>query len=447
MLSNSSNQTSSRTAYVCFAIWAIWTLFIPAMAQTAAMRKDTKGESEFGKKYALVIGNSDYKYLPKLDNPRNDASDMCVTLKKLGFDTMCYLDQRSKREMKDVVIRFAKKLMENNGVALVFYAGHGMQVKGENYLIPVESQLRSEADMDDEAFSVNYLMAQLENSKNTFNVVILDACRDDPVSRGWRSGNRGLAQIDAPVGSVIIFSTSPGKKASDGVGRNGLFTKHLLSNLQAPGLTLEEMIKQVSRGVTDESTKAGASQTPWWNSSFTGTFCFTGCADESRFEALESMRKEKAQLERDVEKIRKEGAERQETLATQEARSQAKQSELETRVKQLELESKNATRQSTATEELAATKDQLAQLQRERLKQEQQQRAQNDQLQQLQNRQFELDQKTGQIEAMSRKLVELEREKVEKDRLLEDERAKRKVADEPPPTSPNRRSVDIPPVL
>lgn len=440
----------SSKLFGCRVAWAVLVMlvwFTPVMAQTTGLKDFNNAEAGYGKRYALVIGNSDYKHLPKLDNPRNDASDMCAALKKLGFEAMCFLNQRSKREMKDVVIRFSQKLSENNGVALIFYAGHGMQVKGENYLIPVESQLSSEADMDDEALSVNYLMAQLENSKNPFNVVILDACRDDPVSRGWRSGGRGLAQIDAPVGSVIIFSTSPGKKASDGVGRNGLFTKHLLSNLQAPGLSLEEMVKQVSREVTDESSKAGVSQTPWWNSSFTGTFCFAGCADPSQTKALESIRQEKAQLESDIAKIRKENEDRQATLAKQEVKSRTLQAELEARVKQLETESKNANRQSANNDELAATKQQLSQLQRERQIQVKEQISQKDQLEQLQNRQLELDQKSAQIEIMSRKLAELEREKVERDRLLEDERAKRKMTGEPTSNIPKGRSFDVPPVL
>ena len=423
-------------------------IVVPAESQPSRVQAVAKSSSGYEKRYALVIGNADYKYMPRLENPRNDARDMCAALNKLGFESMCFENQRTKREMKDAVIRFTQKIRENQGVALVFYAGHGMQVRGENYLVPIEAELKTEADMDDEALTVNYLMAQLDLSRNPFNIVIFDSCRDNPISRGWRSaGGRGLAPIDAPVGSVIIFSTAPGKVASDGSGRNGLFTKHLLANLPSPGLSLEEMIKQVSRGVSEESSKGGINQTPWWNSSFTGTFCFGGCVDTAQLNDIESIRKEKALLEDDVKRAQAQSAEQRDILAAQNAQSKVKQAELEARIKQLELESQKATKQVSATDDLAATKAQLQLLQLERTKAEEAQRNQSEVVQQLVVRRKELDQKTAEIEAMTKRLAELERDKLEKERQLDDERSKKRLLEEQRPETMKKIRVDIPPTL
>jgi uncharacterized caspase-like protein len=383
-------------------------------AQQAPVPKTIDSKSEYQHKYALVIGNSNYRFLPKLVNPVNDALDMCSKLQKLGFETFCFENQRSKRAMKDSFIRFSQKIATAKGVALVFYAGHGIQVKGENYLIPVGAELQTEADMEDEAINVNYLMAQLDSSKNPFNIVILDACRNDPISRGWRSASRGLAPIDAPAGSVIIFSTAPGKTAFDGTGRNGLFTKHLLSNLEEPGLSLEEMIKQVSRSVLEESSSMGISQTPWWNSSFTGKFCFGGCANTVQASDLDSIRKEKERLEEEVRRARLESLERQKVLTLQETQSKAMQSELEARIKKLESDSLQSAQRANSDNELAIAKQQLEKLQIERQKLEATQRQQQSDIVELSDRRKELNQKAEQIESMSKKLVELENEKKEK---------------------------------
>lgn len=427
-------------AMLCWAATAF-----NALAQQPVNASVLKLQKDYERRYALVIGNSDYKHMAPLVNPKNDAADMCNTLRALGFETMCYENQRTKREMKDVVIRFTEKVAANHGVALFFYAGHGMQVGGENYLIPSGAELRSDADVEDESMNVNYLMAQLDRSKNPFNIVILDACRNDPISRGSRSAGRGLASMDhLPVGSVIIFATAPGKAAADGNGRNGLFTKHLLANMNAPGLSLEEMIKQVSRGVMAESSKFGVSQSPWWNSSFTGNFCFGGCADPVQGKELETIRKEKTLLEIEVRRVQQENAERQAVLASQEVKSKSTQAELEARIRQMQAQSQTESKPDPAVEEL---KKQLALLQVERLKQEEAQRKQKDEIQQLLARRNELDQKTAEIETMSRRLAELESEKLVQQRLLEGERAKQKATQDQQPAVNRRKTYDIPPTL
>ena len=402
------------------------------------------------KRLALVIGNSDYKFAPPLENPKNDARDMCATLRKLNFEVFCHENQKTKREMKDAVIRFSEKLSSHHGVALFFYAGHGMQVKGENYLIPTDVELKTEADIEDETLNVSYLMAQLDYSKNPFNIIVLDACRNNPVSRGWRSVSRGLAPLDAPTGSVILFSTAPGKEAFDGKGRNGLFTKHLLNVLPTPSLSLEEMIKQVSRGVIQESGQLGISQTPWWNSSFTGKFCFAGCDDPAQSQELERIRKEKEQLEAATRRAQQESQEKQRILAEQEAQFKAKQQALEAQMKQLEAASRqSSTGQAQTNQELASSKKNLEALQTERLQQQETQRQQQEEIKKLDAQRKALEQKVAENEAMGQRLLQLEREKAEKERLLEIERTKKRASEEvvPQATPTRSRNFYIPPAL
>lgn len=432
---------------IIIIVFSFLTVHHFSFAQMASVSSATDKNKE--KRMALIIGNSNYKFAPSLENPKNDARDMCVALEKLGFEVFCYQNQKTKREMKEAVIRFSEKLSSQHGTALFFYAGHGMQVKGENYLIPTEAELRTEADIEDETLNVNYLMAQLDYSKNPFNIIILDACRNNPVSRSWRSVSRGLAPIDAPTGSVILFSTAPGKEAFDGKGRNGLFTKHLLNVLPTPSLSLEEMIKQVSRGVIQESSQLGINQTPWWNSSFTGKFCFAGCHDPAQAQELERIRKEKEQLEATTRRAQQESQEKQKMLAEQEAQFKAKQQALEAQMKQLEAASRqSSTGQAQANHELASVKKKLEILQAERLKKPEAQRRQQEEIKRLDAQRKELEQKVAENEAMSQRLSQLEREKAEKERLLEMERTKKRASEDVPQAAPTRsRNFHIPPAL
>ncbi|MCF8157304.1 MAG: SUMF1/EgtB/PvdO family nonheme iron enzyme [Rhodoferax sp.] len=221
-----------------------------------------------GKRIALVIGNSAYKDSP-LKNPVNDARDMAATLRKLGFDVIEKTDANQK-DMNRAIAQFGEKLRSDT-VALFFYAGHGIQVRGKNYIIPVDAQVTSEASVRVETVDVDSVMDQLAVSP--MNIVILDACRNNPFERKFRSVGGGLAQMDAPKGSLIAYATAPGKTAADGSGRNGLYTQELLKSIQAPGLTLESVFKRVRNGVMAAS---GEAQTPWESSSLTGDFYFTG---------------------------------------------------------------------------------------------------------------------------------------------------------------------------
>ena len=168
---------------------------------------------------ALVIGNAAYKTSP-LSNPVNDAGDMAAKLTKLGFDVTLKTNA-GQREMNRAITEFGERL-KPGGVALFYYAGHGIQAKGRNYLIPVDADIKSASSIFSEAVDVDQLLEQLAPAR--VSMVLLDACRNNPFERSFRGSAGGLAQIDAPKGTFIAYATSPGKVAADGEGRNGLYT-------------------------------------------------------------------------------------------------------------------------------------------------------------------------------------------------------------------------------
>lgn len=174
------------------------------------------------------------------------------------------------RTMKKSIRRFGKKL-RSGGVGLFYFAGHGIQVKGRNFLIPIGADIEAEADIEFEAVDAARVLAQMDDAGNKLNIIILDACRDNPFGRSFRSSNRGLAKMDAPTGSILAYATSPGSVAADGQGRNGLYTSALLKHMMMPGLTIEKMFKQVRIDVVNDS---GDKQVPWESSSLTGDFYF-----------------------------------------------------------------------------------------------------------------------------------------------------------------------------
>jgi hypothetical protein len=217
---------------------------------------------------ALVIGNGTYKSSP-LANPVNDANDMADALKKLGFSVMLKINA-DQRAMEDSIRAFGKKL-RSGGVGLFYYAGHGLQVEGRNYLVPIGTDIQSEADVKYEAVDAGRVLAQMEDAENSMNIIILDACRDNPYARSFRSSERGLAKMDAPTGSILAYATAPGSVAADGVGRNGIYTSKLLKHMFTPGLEIGRLFRQVRVEVMKDS---GTRQVPWESSSLTGDFFF-----------------------------------------------------------------------------------------------------------------------------------------------------------------------------
>ncbi len=221
------------------------------------------------RRVALVIGNGAYKTAP-LKNPTNDAHDMTASLEKLGFK-VAYLENASQKEMEDAIRLFGRNLRKG-GIGLFFYAGHGVQVQGANYLIPLAAKIEKETDVKYEAVDANRILDEMYEAGNGLNLIILDACRDNPFARGFRSGRRGLARMDAPTGTFIAFATAPGSVASDGEGRNGIFTQYILKHMKTPGMKIEDVLKKVRRDVILQTRNK---QVPWQSSSLTGDFFFT----------------------------------------------------------------------------------------------------------------------------------------------------------------------------
>ncbi len=220
------------------------------------------------KKVALVIGNGAYAEAP-LKNPANDARAVAATLRTQGFEVLLK-ENATKAQMNEIVADFGEKLAEGD-TALFFFAGHGMQVQGRNYLLPTDARITSEQRVRLETLDVEAVLDQMAAARARVSMVILDACRNNPFERRFRSVGGGLAQINAPEGTLIAYATAPGKVAADGDGANGLYTQEFLKAMAQPGLKVEEVFKQVRVGVTRASNGA---QVPWEASSLTGDFYF-----------------------------------------------------------------------------------------------------------------------------------------------------------------------------
>ena len=220
---------------------------------------------------ALVIGNAAYQGSP-LANPVNDARAVAARLRGLGFD-VTLRENLKTREIGSTYRDFRTKIRPG-AVALVFYAGHGLQVKGQNYFPAVDSDIASEEDVPLQSLNLATLLDNMEEAKAGVSLVLLDACRDNPYSRRFRSATRGLAKVEAASGTLIHYATKPGSVAADGDGKNGTYTEALLAQLDSP-LPVELMLKQVTNTVV---TKTKGKQEPWVEGSLRGDFYFNGKA-------------------------------------------------------------------------------------------------------------------------------------------------------------------------
>lgn len=225
------------------------------------------------KRIALVIGNGAYLNASPLANPVNDATDMSATLKALGFDVISGTNANLV-EMRRLIRAFGERLEAQKGVGLFYYAGHGIEARGRNFLVPVDADIKREVETEDYAVDLNAVLRQMDGAGNGFNIVILDACRNNPFARGWnRSGDSGgLANVLAPTGTFIAFAAAPGSTAADGTGRNGVFTSALLESLKRPGLKLEDVFKSTREAVMGRTSNQ---QVPWDSSSVKGDFYFS----------------------------------------------------------------------------------------------------------------------------------------------------------------------------
>ena len=282
---------------------------------------------------ALVIGNAAYP-TAALRNPVNDATAIAARLRTLGYEVTLRTNV-TQREMTRAVSQFGQALKPGS-VGLFYYAGHGMQVRGRNFLVPVDADIQSEASARSEAVDVDLVLEQLGPTR--LSMVILDACRNNPFEGRFRSGGgSGLAQIDAPKGTLLAYATAPGKVASDGDGSHGLYTAELLKAMDIPGAKVEEVFKAVRVNVIKATA---GQQIPWESSSLTGDYYFRPAAPavdaakiardteskqaelQAKLEAERRQREKDAQmLKAEMEKLRQEVRRLTETSAPAEAKS------------------------------------------------------------------------------------------------------------------------------
>ena len=216
---------------------------------------------------ALVLGNSNYRVGP-LKNPVNDAHDMAQALKELGFDVV-YGEDLSQSAMKRSIKEFGDKL-GSGAIGLFYYAGHGTQIDGRNYLIPVDATVTTASEFIGNSVEVNLVLAQMERARSRVNIIILDACRNNPFV-GARSPVAGLASVKGASGTLIAYATAPDSVAADGEGRNGLYTSQLLSSMRTPGARIEDVFKRVRINV---EAKSNGRQIPWESTSLVQEFYF-----------------------------------------------------------------------------------------------------------------------------------------------------------------------------
>ena len=248
----------------CIAAELALALMVVLMVAPAAQAQPTP------KRVALVIGNAAYPQ-NGLRNPVNDARAMGATLRLAGF-TVISRENATKVQMEQAVGEFGR-LLAPGSVALFYFAGHGMQVGGRNFLVPVDAKVATEQAVRLETLDVDLVLDQVAAAGTDVNLVILDACRHNPFERRFRAVGGGLAQINAPKGTLIAYATAPGKVAADGEADNGLYTAKLIQAMKTPGLPLEEVFKRVRIEVSRDSKEA---QTPWEASSLVGNFYFLG---------------------------------------------------------------------------------------------------------------------------------------------------------------------------
>lgn len=257
-----------RILILCLALFAHYVLAADSARNLSVSAADAPAND---RRIALVIGNSAYKSSP-LANPVNDARAIGAKLRALGFTVI----ERENLKFKDIgaTLREFRSKLVPGGVALFFYAGHGIQVQGVNYLPVVDADIASEEDVSLQSLEVGKVLSLMDDAKTRLNLVFLDACRNNPFARSFRSAADGLARVSAPTGTLISFATRPGSVAADGTGRNGLYTEQLLTAMDLRGQPIELALKRVVSGVKAASK---GRQEPWMEGSIEGDFCFGGC--------------------------------------------------------------------------------------------------------------------------------------------------------------------------
>jgi hypothetical protein len=268
-------KSRSSDRFIWFNLGALLTLVAlillcaPTLHSTAQQdnrqlkREQTQPNGASERRVALVIGNGAYTKAKPLPNPTNDAADMATVLKEVGFEVLSGTDL-NKRQMVNLIRDFGAK-QAARGVGLFYYAGHGIQVGGENYLVPIDAEIPHEDEVAYAAVPLGLVLTKMTTAKNDLNIVILDACRNNPFARSWRSDrdvatSDGLAKISPPTGTLVLYATEPGKVAADRNGRNGLFTGSLLKQIKRPNLEYDQMVRALSSDVWEQSNRQ---QLPW----------------------------------------------------------------------------------------------------------------------------------------------------------------------------------------
>ncbi|MBI1964648.1 MAG: caspase family protein, partial [Betaproteobacteria bacterium] len=332
---------------------------------------DSQGSLNSLPRQALVIGNSRYKETP-LRNPASDANAMAGALERIGFDVALLLDA-GRDQMRNAIQTYGDSVAKRSAVGLFYFAGHGVQLAWRNYLIPVDAVVDNPDDVRERAVDLNTLLQGLTRAKNPMNVIILDACRDNPFGTRVRTDQKGLSQFDAPPGSMLAYATAPGNTASDGEGENGLYTENLLREMHVPDAKIEDVFKRVRLHVR---RRTHGQQIPWESTSLEEDFSFAPSALLAAFaEAAEHERRrqqelaalEKQRLADEAERNRKREA------ALKEARRAAEEAERRRREEQALLEARRAQEEAERKrqQELALLEKQRAQEEAERRRRQQ----------------------------------------------------------------------------
>lgn len=284
----SKSFLASKSLLACKSVLTFMSLVLAAWSASAV----TASAQD---RFALVIGNSQYKNVSPLTNPGRDATAVSALLKDAGFEVTAATDL-DKTSMSRAIRFFTNQISgkPENTVALIYYAGHGLQVDGENFLIPVDATVSREADVPLETMRLADLMSMLDTVRSKTRIVILDACRDNPFADIAKAAPRGLALVNAPAGTLVAYSTSPGATAEDGSGSNSPFAQALIKSAKEPGLPIETALKNVRLAVHGVT---GGRQTPWEISALTEPFAFFPGAtplkqDASRDKTADAWRKE-----------------------------------------------------------------------------------------------------------------------------------------------------------
>jgi len=257
---------------------ALFMLLVP-WAQAQKMRGTAVSEERI----ALVIGNAAYRDAP-LDNPVNDAQLIAASLRRAGF-SVTLRENLGRTALLDAMREFGSRMNEQT-VAVLYYAGHGLQLRDHNYLIPVDADIHSEDEIPIAGIDLGFILGRMSYAHSRVNIVILDACRNNPFAGKTIAASQGLAQMDAPVGTLLAFATAPGKLAADsGGGANSLYATYLAKQMLSPGLPVESVFKRVREGVVRDTKEQ---QVPWEHSSLKGEFAFVPGVEPAAQQALSS---------------------------------------------------------------------------------------------------------------------------------------------------------------